>query len=224
MSQFLEIKENILKAKEEVVRLNPRALILGATKTQSKEVVDFVLKENLLPCVGENRAQEFTQKYDAAYAGRQHFIGRVQSNKVKYLVGKAGIIFGLDGLGLAEEINCRAQKQNVTQTCFIQINVGEEEAKGGIAANALDGFYGSLSNYGNIAIGGITAVMPQADTKTLIALYKKLAAVHARITENFKADMQLCAGMSVDFKIAIEYGGANIVRLGSLLFGERNNG
>ena len=175
---------------------------------------DFVL--------GENRVQELTAKYDPAY--RWHFIGQLQTNKVKYIADKVELIHSLDREELAKEIEKQAAKHGKVQDCLVEVNMGSEISKGGVAPAETVDFIRSLASYGHIRVRGLMSVLPNlGDTPELRALYASLRDLFAEVRnmkqENLSADY-LSAGMSGDYKIALEYG-SNMIRLGRTLFGER---
>ena len=175
--------------------------------------------------VGENRVQEFVQKYDPASGLNYHIIGQLQSNKVKYIAGKVALIHSLDRLSLAEEIEKQYAKRGITADCLVEINMGSELSKGGVDPEELYGFVDSLRGFCHINVKGIMSVMPNVEINALIGYYKKFALLFAGLGKmrggNLSPDICSC-GMSNDYAPAIEYGGSNMVRPGRVLFGERN--
>lgn len=221
MFEQQKIIDNIFAVRQKINSLGSNAMLLAATKTQPKEVVDFVLDKVLVDAVGENRVQEFTEKYDDKNKNLRHFIGRLQSNKVKYLVGKAELIQSLDSLSLAAEIQKQAIKNSIEVNCLIEVNVGAEEAKGGILLGDLQRFLNEIKVYDKIKIQGLMGVMPKTqDINTLCNLYGMLGNAYdcLKKQEDFKI---LSAGMSNDYQAAIEYANSNMIRLGSAIFGLR---
>ncbi|MEG1646175.1 MAG: YggS family pyridoxal phosphate-dependent enzyme [Clostridia bacterium] len=216
--EVYDILTSIGKSKED-------CLILGASKTMSKEVSDFVFDNNLLDVLGENRVQELLDKYEKG-KGKWHFIGRLQTNKVKYIIDKVELIHSLDRLSLAEEIDKCAKKNNIICNCLIELNIGKEESKGGIFVEDIASFIKLIENYPNIQILGLMAVFPvDMPENELIDNYKNLHDVfeNCKKINSANCKMQfLSAGMSNDYKLAIKYGGANIIRLGRAIFGERS--
>ena len=197
-------------------------VLIAATKTQSKETVDEFM--SLAPdfVLGENRVQELVDKYDSRYTW--HFIGRLQTNKVKYIIGKVAIIHSLDRLDLADEIEKQAKKLGVVQDCLVEVNIGGELSKGGVEADKLFEFVDSLKNYEHLRICGLMSVLPNLDDKNeLEADYRKLQALYQQLKTVKQSNLDvkyLSAGMTNDFEIALKYG-ANMIRLGRYLFGER---
>lgn len=223
------IEENILRFKEDVNRLSTisgrEITIVAATKTQPKELLDFIAEKALLTDVGENRVQEFVEKYDSESGLKYHIIGQLQSNKVKYVAGKVVLIHSLDRYSLADEIQKQSEKRGVTSDCLIEVNMGSELTKGGVNPGELCEFIEGLRKYDNIRVKGIMSVMPNVDIVPLIAYYKKFALLFAELERlrggNVSPDICSC-GMSNDYAPAIEYGGSNMVRPGRILFGARN--
>ena len=197
-------------------------VLIAATKTQSKETVDEFM--SLAPdfVLGENRVQELVDKYDSRYTW--HFIGRLQTNKVKYIIGKVALIHSLDRLDLADEIEKQAKKLGVVQDCLVEVNIGGELSKGGVEADKLFEFVDSLKNYEHLRICGLMSVLPNLDDKNeLEADYRKLQALYQQLKTVKQTNLDvkyLSAGMTNDFEIALKYG-ANMIRLGRYLFGER---
>lgn len=204
-----------------------KVLIIGATKTQSTNVIEGLSDYNLLSDVGENKTQEIVQKYDYGKNLKWHMIGQLQSNKVKYIIDKVVLIHSLDRLSLAQEIQRQAEKRSMTCDCLIEINMGSEISKGGIEPSYIDGFVEILTQFKNINIRGLMTVMPDCkDTIKLQNLYKDFnqlfKSLQKKWCSTYKNINVLSCGMSNDYEIAIEYGGATMVRLGRTIFGQRS--
>lgn len=225
------IEDNIIKFLADVDSVcrscgrNDKIRIVAATKTQPEQVIDFLERTSYIDEVGENRVQEFTQKYREDSRLLWHVIGQLQTNKVKYVVGKATLIHSLDRLSLADEIQKQAQKRGVIQDCLVEINMGSEISKGGIEPQELLQFVESLRGYANIRVKGIMSVMPNVGIAELIVYYSRFAKLFDSLRGekggNIQPEIASC-GMSGDYRTAIEYGGSNMVRPGRILFGERN--
>jgi len=216
------IVENLEKVRK-IARDCPQDVVLvAATKTQSKETIDEFKKLAPEFILGENRVQELVEKYDARYVW--HFIGRLQTNKVKYIVDKVSLIHSLDRLDLAKEIEKQAKKHGKVQDCLVEVNIGGEESKGGIAPENLFDFVETLKSYEHLRIVGIMSVLPNLEDKAeLNKLYERLKNIYDELKTKKQQNLDvkyLSAGMTNDFEIAIKHG-ANMIRLGRLLFGER---
>lgn len=174
---------------------------------------------------GENYAQEFRDKRDFVEKamGRKvewHFIGRLQKNKVKYLDG-ISLIHSLDNASVAQEINKRAEKIGTNVPVLIQVNIGEEEVKGGIKSRRVDDFLAELSSFLRIEVNGLMTMPPFFDNPEMARPYfRKLRELRDRLQERFPNLKELSMGMSGDFEVAIEEG-ATIVRIGTAIFGSR---
>lgn len=192
--------------------------LIAATKTQTKQTIDDFM--SLAPefILGENRAQELVQKYDDRY--KWHFIGRLQTNKVRYVVGKVELIHSLDRLELAKEIDRCAGKLSLVQPCLVEVNLGGESSKGGVGEDELYPLLDALAGYKNIDVQGLMCVMPNVGEGELEGLYARLEKLFDRVKRDFDGMRYLSAGMTNDYNLALRHG-SNMIRLGRLLFGER---
>ena len=198
--------------------------LIGATKTVPAEKINEFIKQGLT-VVAENRVQEFREKTDLIdKSARQDFIGHLQTNKVKYLVGKVDIIHSVDSFHLAEAISERAIKVNCNQKVLMEINVGGELSKSGFSPdNAIDCAI-KLAKYKNINLVGIMAMLPKSEDRAYLEnLCKKVRNIYDTLIEKGLKLTVLSMGMSNDYEIAIK-NGSNTVRLGSKIFGKRNYG
>ena len=215
-----------LKAIEEIRRAvaatGREVTVVAAAKTRTKEETDALMQYEPSFVLGENRVQEFREAYNPAYPW--HFIGQLQTNKVKYIIGKVSLIHSLDRTELADEIEKRAEKCGVVQDCLVEVNMGSEISKGGVEPDSAVEFVKSLAGYGHIRMRGLMSVLPAlGDTPELRRLYAELQALYGEACgikqDNAKIDL-LSAGMTNDYHVALEYG-ANIIRVGRAIFGER---
>ena len=209
------------KIREQVASTGREITLVGATKTQSKAIVDEFMSIAPDFVLGENRVQELLDKYDSAY--RWHFIGRLQRNKVKYIIDKVELIHSLDRIELADEIEKQGAKHGKVQSCLVEINIGGEASKGGIAPEEVEEFILSLKNHTHIKIEGIMSVLPNVGTTELETLYDKLDDVFDKVKKIRQSNVDvkyLSAGMSGDYQIALNHK-SNVLRLGKVIFGER---
>ncbi len=215
-----------LKAIEEIRRAvaatGREVTVVAAAKTRTKEEIDALMQCAPDFVLGENRVQEFREAYNPAYPW--HFIGQLQTNKVKYIIGKVSLIHSLDRTELADEIEKRAEKCGVVQDCLVEVNMGSEISKGGVEPDSAVEFVKRLAGYGHIRVRGLMSVLPAlGDTPELRRLYAELQALYGEACgikqDNAKIDL-LSAGMTNDYHVALEYG-ANIIRVGRAIFGER---
>ena len=200
--------------------------LLAATKTVPAGDICYLIENCGLKLCGENHAQEFTDKYDAVRAAgaEMDFIGHLQTNKVKYIVGKARLIHSLDSIKLAEEINSRAEKLGVEQKVLVEVNIGEEENKTGVNPGEVGEFLKELETYPAIKVCGMMTMAPKCEEinefrKYFKESYRIFLDFFAKKTHNI-GEPVLSMGMSDSFECAIEEG-ADIVRLGSIIFGKR---
>ncbi len=178
---------------------------------------------------GENYVQELADKYEFLPKDiHWHFIGHLQSNKVKYIAPFVELIHGVDSLKLLEEINKQGEKNDRIINCLLQIHIAVEETKFGLDENDLDDIIGNqkLKDLKNIKINGFMGMASFSEDKekirnefrylkTLFNSYRQLLTDNCHLTT-------LSMGMSADYKIAIEEG-SNLIRIGSLIFGERSS-
>ncbi|CAG7620991.1 Pyridoxal phosphate homeostasis protein [Paenibacillus allorhizosphaerae] len=198
--------------------------LIAVTKYVSLGTTGEVFKEGLLH-VGENRWQDAQPKWEAfGSEGTWHFIGHLQTNKVKDVVGKFAYIHSLDRLSLAKEIDKKAAALGLTVNCFIQLNVSGEETKYGLAPEALLSFAESIRDMKHIAIVGLMTMAPyEAEPESTRPVFRGLREWRDRLNESAVLGYEvphLSMGMSNDFEVAIEEG-ATWVRLGSILVGKK---
>ncbi len=208
-------------ALEESGRNVQDVLVIGASKTMPLERILFVRDNTAVKIFGENRVQELLEKYTPDV--RWHFIGQLQTNKVKYIVDKVELIHSVDRLGLLQEIDRQAKKHGKVQDILIEVNIGGEEKKGGVAPAEVIDFAKEVDKYHSVRLKGLMSVLPNVEKDALNAFYLQLSKLYDTLkqTRLDNADIRyLSAGMSNDYDVAVKYG-ANIVRLGRALFGER---
>lgn len=202
-------------------RQGQEVLIVGASKTMNSDVVDIIENNHLLKALGENRVQELVDKYREGQGFDWHFIGVLQSNKVKYIIDKVSLIHSVDKVSLAKEIDKQANKHGLVMDILLQINMGKEESKSGFFIEDIEQAIAEISNFTNVNIRGLMAVMPIVNEEETIALYKELGDFYNSIKDKYNLRYLSC-GMSNDFELAVEYAGSNIVRIGRAIFGERS--
>ncbi len=199
--------------------------VIAVTKTHP--VQDILPLESLsINDIGENRVQEILEKWpDLQEKFQFHCIGRLQTNKVKYIIDKVCLIQSVDRMNLAEEINRQARKANLVMPVLIQVSPAGEEQKGGMPPEAVRPFLEEVRCMPGLRVKGLMAVMPNTpDTAYLEGLFRDMRALFDQLrAENIPGvDMEeLSMGMSGDYLLAARHG-ATMVRLGSALFGPRN--
>lgn len=215
------IKNNL----DEIKKSLPEGVtLIAVSKTKPNEAVleayDYGIRD-----FGENKVQDLALKYEALPKDiRWHFIGSLQTNKVKKLIGKTYLIQSLDRINLADEINKVAARKNLVVDALIEINIGEEENKAGIFLRDLDGFIEHLKNLEHIRIKGLMAIIPQGDDAQNRHYFRQMKEVFMELKhrENHRFHMEILSmGMSMDYLSAIEEG-STMVRVGTGIFGDRN--
>ena len=226
-----EIKERVRLIEQ---RLSRAALerwgrapqIIAVSKTVPAECVNEVKAAGILR-LGENRVQEILEKQphlDAAF--QIDLIGRLQSNKVKYVIDKVGMIQSLDRDSLAQEIDRRAQQKRLRMPVLIQVNIGDEPQKGGVAVDELFAFARRCAALPGLDVRGLMAVMPDMDDQEALRPYfvrmrKLYEQLRAEAIDGTQIE-ELSMGMSGDYELAAEEG-ATMVRIGSAIFGARHD-
>lgn len=225
--EIFELANNIEKVKDNIKAVCKKCgrendvLIVGASKTMEQAVIDYVDSNKLLKVLGENRVQELTQKYRDNQSFDWHFIGRLQKNKVKYIIDKVKLIHSVDSVELAKEIDKQAKKHNLIMPCLIQINMGREESKKGFFLENIESAISEIAKFDNVRIDGLMAVMPIVEENETIQLYKLLNEKYTLLKQKYNFKF-LSAGMTNDYLLAIEYAKSNIVRIGTAIFGKRS--
>jgi len=220
-----DIRKNIEKAAAVSGRKAEDILLLGVTKT-----VDVERIKELVRCgvktFGENRVQELISKYDCFENDvKWHLIGSLQTNKVKYIIDKVELIHSLDSVRLASEIDRQAKKYGKIMEVLVEINIAGEKSKHGVLLEDVDKLIQEISIFDNIRLKGLMTVAPfvenpQENRKYFNQMRKKFIDIASQNVDNI--DMTyLSMGMTNDYQVAIEEG-ANIVRIGTGIFGRRN--
>ena len=202
---------------EIISELNDKATLVAVSKTKPiediKELYDLGHRD-----FGENYVQELVDKETVLQKDiRWHFIGHLQSNKVKYIAPFIHLIHGVDSENLLKEINKQAAKNNRIIDCLLQVHIATEETKFGFDEHELLNL--KIAQFENVKIKGLMGMASFSDDMNLVrSEFKKLKQLYDKANAQYSI---LSMGMSGDYKIAIEEG-SNMVRIGSLLFGERN--
>ncbi|MDO3676783.1 YggS family pyridoxal phosphate-dependent enzyme [Paenibacillus ehimensis] len=202
---------------------NPEELrIIAITKYTTLEVTEQILQLGVSD-IGESRWQDARTKWQTLGAlGTWHFIGHLQTNKVKDVVGKFDYIHSLDRLSLAEEIEKKAAALQTAVNCFIQVNVSGEQTKQGVSPEGLFTFAEQIAGMEHLRIAGLMTMAPhEADPEATRPVFKRLRELRGELNARSVLKYEvtgLSMGMSNDFEVAVEEG-ATWLRLGSVLFG-----
>lgn len=215
-----EALRRVFKEIENGNNLGEPIALVGAIKT-----VDIRTIQEAIDCgltiVGDNRVQEFREKSPFLSGAEFHFIGHLQTNKVKYLIGKVSLIQSVDSLRLAEEISAQSQKRGLTTDVLIEINVGGELSKSGFTPASASEAVHAVAVMPNIRPVGLMAMLPKTENQEkLSALCLQMRAIYDTIKGEGFPFRFLSMGMSGDYRIAIQ-NGSNMIRLGSAIFGNR---
>ena len=199
-------------------------LLLPVTKTRSAADI-LALQAAGVTQIGENRVQEIMQKYPALSGNFDiHLIGRLQTNKIKYIIERVCMVQSLDSLRLAQALDARAQAAGVRVPVLAEVNIGGEAQKTGISPEEAESFVRYVSRLPGLHVRGLMTVMPNAaDPETIRPLFRAMRSLYERLRSQAIDGVQieeLSMGMSGDFRIAAEEG-ATMVRIGSAIFGER---
>lgn len=227
-----EINDNIRRIQAEIAGIcsqtgrNPEDItLIAVTKTVDPDRINHAIDCGI-GHVGENKVQEVTAKYDfISKKVKWHLIGHLQTNKVKYIIDKVDLIHSLDSQSLAQEINKRAEKAGIVKEVLIQVNVAKEESKFGIDFEDIDSFLYSLAGLSNIRVCGLMTIAPYYEDPELVRpVFKQLKIKFDALSKSDLPNIEmryLSMGMTNDFTVAIEEG-ANMVRIGTGIFGKRN--
>jgi len=218
IENVLEVKRNIEFICKDIGRNAADITILAVTKTVESDRIN-VLSNTGISVAGENRVQEFLSKYEVVQGIKWHFIGTLQRNKIKFIIDKVDLVHSVDRVNLALELNCQCEKKGKIMPVLLQINVGDEETKGGVNVSEIEGLYNFVKmSCPFLEVQGFMAVLPYGAGENL---YKEMQEVFKLYSANDKNIKILSMGMSDDYLTAIKYG-ATIIRLGSCIFGARN--
>lgn len=217
------IEEQVKKIKAELASGNSqgeKVTLVAATKMQSAEDINRAIAAGV-DAVAENKVQEFREKTSLLSPCPQHFIGHLQTNKVKYLVGKIDLFHSCDRDALAEELAAQSIKKGVVSNVLVQINIGDEESKGGYTYEEGYEVALRLSKTAGLCVKGLMAMLPETDDETeLERLAKKMRTLFERVKADVDGAEYLSMGMSGDYALCVRCG-SNMVRVGSTIFGKR---
>ena len=222
-ANFEAVTARLKKATEKSGRIMSDITLLAAIKTVDAETVNYAISKGI-DYIGENKVQEFLSKNDKIVPAHRHFIGHLQTNKVKDIIDKVELIHSVDSEKLAKEISKQALKIGKTVDILLEINIAGEESKWGFTKDNLLESLNKISVLPGIRIRGLMAIPPicensEENRKYFKEMYKMFIDIRGNKIDNSNIDI-LSMGMSDDFDIAIEEG-ATLVRLGTALFGKR---
>lgn len=217
----MSIEENI---KHVLNELKEGTTLIAVSKTRNIEEMEHAYDMGIRD-FGENKVQELVDKYDKFHQDvRWHLIGHLQTNKVKYIVGKVHLIHSLDSIKLLKEIQKRFKAKEAVANVLIQINIGEEESKTGIYLSEMDELIDECAQCSNVNVRGLMCIIPKGTEEENRKYFRKMNNVFQELKnrsyENISMEI-LSMGMSGDYKVALDEG-SNMIRVGQGIFGPRN--
>lgn len=220
-----KVEENIQKACDKAGRKRSEVTLIAVSKTKPVEMLQEIYNEGIRE-FGENKVQEMCEKMELMPQDiKWNMIGHLQTNKVKYIIGKTSLIHSVDSLKLAEEIQKQAVKHDVTADILIEVNIANEESKFGISKDETIQMVRDIAKLDHLKIKGLMTIAPFVENPEDNRLYfreiKQLSVdINNQNIDNVSMDV-LSMGMTGDYMVAIEEG-ATMVRVGTGIFGERN--
>lgn len=217
------IKEKIALAAQRSGRTSDQITLVCVTKNFPAHVIRHAIS-NGADLFGENRVQELLEKYEQVHPRQWHLIGHLQTNKVKYVVGKVELIQSVDSIRLLEEIERQSQKLGTVSKVLFQVNTSGEETKYGAAPEELEAMCEKAAELSHVKVSGLMTIAPLCVSKVATRLHfantrKLYIDIADRKYDNISMEC-LSMGMSADFEEAI-LEGSNMVRVGSAIFGKR---
>ena len=215
-----KIRQNISLACQKCGRNTEDIILLGVTKTIDADDIKKAVDEGVFH-LGENRVQEFLDKEDKIDNVKWHIIGHLQTNKVKYIIGKTFLIHSVESIKLAKEIQRLSALKNITTDVLVEVNVSGEESKYGIKCEEIEEFLEKIDEFDAVKVKGFMTMAPKDATDDQIRqIFRKLYKIYVDISQKKYNNISmeyLSMGMSSDYELAI-LEGANIVRVGSAMF------
>lgn len=216
---FRSISENIEKIRRDMEKF-PQAKLMAVIKKRSGDEIEYAVRECGIDLLGENRVQEMLSHEPYFSGAKLHFIGTLQKNKVKYLIGKTDIIESVDSFELACEISKRSVAAGLESQILFEVNTGRETQKSGVMPEDLSELICRSAELPGICLRGLMTVSPRclesAERRKYFALLRKLKDENV----GYFSEPILSMGMSESYREALEEG-ADIVRIGTGIFGER---
>ncbi len=219
----MDVQTRVRSLREELKNGNAfgeRVSLVAATKMQTPDKINLAIQAGV-DGVAENKPQEFRDKNAFLLPCPRHFIGHLQTNKIKYLVGKIDLYHSCDREELLLALAKQSKNKGVTSDILLQINIGNEESKGGYRfEEAKETFFKALTVEG-VRVRGFMAMLPDGDDESLLrALARKMRSLFDWAKTQAEGIDYLSMGMSGDYKLCVEEG-SNLIRVGSTIFGVR---
>ncbi len=219
--RFESVRKRVAAAADRAGRAGSAITIVAVAKTISADVVADALAAGVTD-IGENRAQEFREKQAVlGTRARWHFIGPLQSNKVRHVVGKTVLVHSVDRFALADAMAARARALGVEQPVLIEVNVGGEASKHGVEPAHAVPLAEKVAALGGLAVRGVMAIPPLVeDPEHSRPYFRDVAEIADEVRARVPDAVEISMGMTRDFEVAVEEG-ATIVRVGEAIFGPR---
>ena len=223
---IMEIKQRVQELQNELAKGNAygeKVLLVAATKTQPAEKINEAILAGV-DAVAENKPQEFRDKNEGLLPCPRHFIGHLQTNKIKYLIGKIELYHSCDRDELVEALAKASIQRGLVSDILIQINIGDEESKGGYPYEKGEEIFARISAMEGLRVRGFMAMLPESDDEEMLrGLTRKMRRLYDWAKTQSADVAYLSMGMSGDYKLCVEEG-SNVVRVGSTIFGQRDYG
>ena len=226
------VKENLAIVEDRVKAACDRAgrsygsvTLIAVSKTKPVRLVEQAYEYGIRQ-FGENKAQEMKEKYDMLPKNTEwHFIGHLQTNKIKYVLGRATLIHSVDSLHLAEAIEAECVKKGLEADVLVEVNVAQEETKSGIKTEEAEGLVKDIARLPHVHVKGLMTIAPfvenAGNNRMIFRTLKELSVdIAGKNIDNVSMNI-LSMGMTNDYEVAIEEGATHI-RVGTAIFGEMN--
>lgn len=219
-----EVERRITAAAEASGRKRSDIKLIAVTKTHGADLMNEAINLGVTD-IGENKPQEVRDKYADVLPAKWHLIGHLQTNKVKYIIDKVCLIHSVDSVKLMDEIEKQAEKHGVDMDILIQVNISGEETKSGISADELPELLEHVGELSRVKVRGLMTIAPKTDNSITNTLHfdnmrQLFIDIQSKKYDNVNMEY-LSMGMSGDYETAIRCG-ANMVRVGSAIFGDRD--
>ena len=218
-----QIRSRVQALREELKQGNAygeKVMLVAATKMQTAETINYAITAGV-DAVAENKPQEFRDKEQFLLPCPRHFIGHLQTNKIKYLIGKIDLYHSCDRDELALALARQSQDRGICSNVLLQVNIGNEESKGGYAYETAQETFLRLSQTDGLRVKGFMAMLPAIDDEEqLRVLTRKMRRLYEWAKTQSSSVEYLSMGMSGDYKLCVKEG-SNVVRVGSTIFGNR---
>ncbi len=222
--QAQDIAQAVATIKNELSRGNAfgeKVTLVAATKMQSVEAINAAIEAGV-DAVAENKAQEFRDKNEFLLPCPRHFIGHLQTNKLKYLVGKVELFHSCDRDELVNALAELSIKRGTVSNVLLQINIGDEASKGGYAFSEAKAVFERVTKTEGLRVKGFMAMLPESEDEALLrTLTRKMRGVFEWAKTQSTEIEYLSMGMSGDYRLCVEEG-SNMIRVGSTIFGKRD--